>query len=834
VPGQAAQDEQSFGTQLRRLRLTAGLSQEDLAERAGLSPGTVAALEDDRRRRPYPNTLAALAHALDLPVEQRAAFMQGVSTRSPPPVTPGAPASTVPPPEPAVHYRSLPLHPTALFGRDHDVQAATTLLHPSRSNVRLLTLMGPGGVGKTRLALAIAHALREARAYADGIAFADLSSARDHRLVPAVLAESLNVHESPGRSARELVEEHVGDRQLLLVLDNLEHVLDAGPWLAAVLAHCPRVALLVTSRAALHVRAEQRYLVGPLATAPDDASLSTIAAAPAVQMFVDRAHAVMPDFHIDESVAPVVGAICRRLGGVPLAIELAAARVRLLDPETLLQRIELMLPVLLGGPKDAPERHRALRQTLDWSHALLGAAAKTLFRRLAVFKGGWTLDAAEAVCAGDQLAHEDILELASALLDNSLIARVTGRRGLQARFRMLDPVREYAEERLVEADEMADIRRRHLAWAVELIRPIRADPPDEGRVELLTAEADNLRAALRTAIDTAAVEHGLWLAVAMSLLWFVRGTYAEGRAWLNELLALPGRDGAPVARAHALTAAGHLACCQGDYVASEQHLASARALASEHNLKLVGGVAVHLQGNVARWRGDLDGALHCYESALATYRSEAHAMWEATALAHMAFVTCEQGDLARATACADRSLALFQAAHNTWGASRALRALARIAAQQREAAKALSLHQASQEFADQLADEHNRAFSIVAMADDLHSSGDTAQASQLYERGLAVAEKSGDRLLTARCVEGLATLSAERSPERAVRLAAGAHALRSSLGASGQLQERERLSAALASAQRALGAAGFVAAWNAGLHLEIPQLVVEAARCWEV
>jgi len=209
-------------------------------------------------------------------------------------------------------------------------------------------------------------------------------------------------------------------------------------------------------------------------------------------------------------------------------------------------------------------------------------------------------------------------------------------------------------------------------------------------------------------------------------------------------------------------------------------------------------------------------------------------MWEATALVHIAFITCEQGDLPRAAGCAERSLALFEAAGNTWGASRALRALARIATQQRQAARALSLHQASQSFVGRLADEHSRAFSMVAQADDLHAAGETAQASQHYQRGLAVAEKTGDRLLTARCVEGLATLAAERSPERAVRLAAGAHALRSSLGASGQVHERQRLDASLVSAQRALGAAGFVAAWNAGLQLDPSQLAVEAARCGEV
>jgi predicted ATPase len=302
-----------------------------------------------------------------------------------------------------------PYRPTPLIGREADVAATTEQLDPARSAARLLTLTGPGGVGKTRLALAVAAAL--ANAFANGVVFVDLAPVRDQRLVPATLAHALQVPGSGGRNARELLLEHLRERQLLLVLDNFEHLLGAAPLLAELLESCPRLALLVTSRTVLRLRVEQRFRVAPLA-APADQSASTevIASSPAVRLFVDRARAVEADFVLDASNARQVGAICRRLEGMPLAIELAAARVRLLRPEALLRRLERRLPLLIGGSTDLPQRQQALGSTLAWSHDLLGLAQQVLFRRLAVFAGGWTLEAAEAVCASSEFITEEVVE----------------------------------------------------------------------------------------------------------------------------------------------------------------------------------------------------------------------------------------------------------------------------------------------------------------------------------------------------------------------------------------------------------------------------------------
>jgi predicted ATPase/DNA-binding XRE family transcriptional regulator len=425
----------SLGAQLRILRQRAGLSQAALAERAGLGLATLKALERDRRPRPHPHTLARLAEAL------------GES-----PVAPAAAASQV----------RLPLPPTPLIGREADVAAIRALLAPTTGSARLVTLVGPGGVGKTRLALALAQQLLGA--YRDGLVFVDLAPLRDAQLMPATIARALDVPESSSRSAHDRLLEHLRDRQLLLVLDNFEHLLRAAPLLAELLQECARVALLVTSRTALRLRIERRVPVAPLATPPDNrASLDEVAASPAVRLFVERALVVAPDFVLDQSNAGAVSAVCRRLDGLPLAIELAAAQAGLLGPEALLHRLERRLPLLTEGAADVPERQQTLRTALAWSHDLLDPAARLLFRRLAVFVGGWSLATAEAVCADDALPAEAMLDRLQAVVDGSLVHRLDDC-GSEPRFGMLETVREYALEQLAEHEEVDAQGLRHAAY----------------------------------------------------------------------------------------------------------------------------------------------------------------------------------------------------------------------------------------------------------------------------------------------------------------------------------------------------------------------------------
>lgn len=817
----------SFGSELRRLRLLAGLSQEMLAERAGLSTASIAAYERNRRRRPYANTLASLATALELAPAERAAFMTEARESVPgleASHSANAPAENSSPPT----WPRLPRPPTALFGRELDIRAAASQLDPTRSSVRMLSLIGPGGVGKTRLALAVADELVDA--YPDGIVLVDLASIRDYRLVPAAIAQALHIDETAGRSARELVLHSLRDRRLLLVLDNLEQLLGAASLLAEVVASCPKIALLVTSRVPLRIRAEHRFMVSPLALPSHEASFESIAAAPSVRMFVDRAQVSAPGFELDDTCAPTVAAVCRRLDGNPLAIELAAARLALLGPATLLERLNNALALLEHGPVDAPQRQQTLRQTLDWSHDLLGPPEQILLRRLAVFSGGFTLSAAEIVCQGGALTPGDVLEALAMLADSSLIVPPAPGSEREPRFAMLQTVHDFAHERLTSSGEAAQVARQHLRWALSQVQPVSAEPPDPRTLTWLSDEADNIRAALRTAIDVGAVEDGLWLAVAISTLWFVRGAYREARDWLSELLALPGAEAVPGARAHGLTAAGHFAYLQTDCAAADGLLAEAESLAVDLDLVRLVGVVRHFQGNVARARGDLEDARVAFASALDTYRRVGHRMWEATALAHLGFVLYEQGDLHQAAVCAEESLELFQEAGNTWGTSRAVRLLGRVAAQQREAARALSLHEKSVALGRDLADNHDQMHSALAIADDVHSTVDAPLAWRTYHESLLLAERSGNPLLLVRSLEGLARLSAQTSPSHAVHFAAAADALRSRLGVQAQEVEQQRVNASMEVALRMLGAATFAAEWTAGRRMDIAQLVAAAQQ----
>jgi DNA-binding XRE family transcriptional regulator len=391
-PPAAADAVISFGGQLRRLRIRAGLSQEALAELADVSKATIASLEQGLRSRPHPHTVAALADALNLGSPDRLGLLEWAGAAQ---ARRGAtgPPTTAPEAMLATGRVRIPVSPSPLIGRMDEVAQASALLAPSRSHVRLLTLQGPGGVGKTRLALAVATSLGSA--FSDGVVFVDLAPLRDHRLVPATMCWTLGLREAGGQSARDLLLAYLAERQVLLVVDNFEHLLGASALLAELLAGCARLALLVTSRTALNLRGERRFEVVPLAPpAADVQSAEEVALSPAVQLFLERASAAAPDFALDATNAAAVAGVCRRLDGMPLALELAAARIPMLSPAGLLRRLERRLDLLTGGPSDLPARQRTLRDTLVWSYELLEEAERTLFRRLSVFVGGWTLEPA--------------------------------------------------------------------------------------------------------------------------------------------------------------------------------------------------------------------------------------------------------------------------------------------------------------------------------------------------------------------------------------------------------------------------------------------------------
>jgi predicted ATPase/class 3 adenylate cyclase len=428
---------------------------------------------------------------------------------------------------------NLPVQPTLLIGREREVKDALRLME--RADVRLLTLTGPGGTGKTRLALQLAAELLDE--FPDGVFFVTLAPLTNPELVIATIAQTLAVHEQAGRTVSETLGEFLAEKQLLLVLDNFEHVIEAGVEVATVIAGAPRVKAVVTSRAPIRVAAEHEYAVPSLAL-PDPGRLpqpKALTQYEAVALFIDRAQAVKTDFEVASSNAAAVAEICVRLDGLPLAIELAAARVRTLAPQAILQRLDQRLKLLVGGARDAPARQQTLHSTIDWSYRLLPEPEQLLFADLSVFVGGCTLEAAERVCGRDGV---DIFDALSSLIENSLLRQVEGEEG-ESRFLMFETIREYASERLEERGQREELRRRHAEYVLGLI-PSRDDFLGEHGPRLLRqmdAEQDNLRAALECLFEIGETDTALTLVEAVWRFWMIRGYLEEGRRWAEQAVS---------------------------------------------------------------------------------------------------------------------------------------------------------------------------------------------------------------------------------------------------------------------------------------------------------
>ena len=456
---------------------------------------------------------------------------------------------------------NLPVVRSSFVGREHELMAATALLQQSH----LLTLTGPGGIGKTRLALTIAA--EQLGRFADGVYFADLSPITDASLVPGAIAGVLTVREQPGRALLDSLAEHLRDRHLLLVLDNLEQVAKAASVVSRLLDAAPRLTVLATSRVPLRITGEQEFPVPALAL-PDSipsSDLESLAGNEAVALFVQRAAAVRPGMQLTPENAPTVVQIAMRLEGLPLAIELAASRAKFLAPDAILARLATRLRLLTTGTSDVPERHRTLRRTIEWSHDLLGSEEQRLFARLAAFSGGWTLEAAEAVCAPD--LRIDILDGLGALVDHSLVRPGESANG-DPRFTMLETIQEFAAEQLARSGEEDDLRRRHAEHFLDLAEKAELHLTREDRVVWLVRlerEEGNLRAVLDWAERTGDADTGLRTAVAIWRFWQQRGHLSEGRGRLERLLAMAGAAAPGRLRARALGALGGIAYWQNDY-----------------------------------------------------------------------------------------------------------------------------------------------------------------------------------------------------------------------------------------------------------------------------
>ena len=560
----------AFGQLLKRLRVAGDLTQEELAEQANVSARLISDLERGTVHRPRRDTVQLLADGLRLRGHEREAFIALARDRS---LTTGRDPSA----QPARRF-SLPHPPTPIVGRLKETAAAVAILIDT--DVQLLTLSGPGGVGKTRLAIEVAF--KAGAAFPDGAVFVDLAPVRDPELVPSAIAQALDLVADREESPHEVVIAALRARRLLLVLDNFEHLAAAANFIASLLATCSGLTVLATSRVPLRIRVEHEYPVGPLPL-PDQkamSSLDELARTPAVDLFVRRAEAANRTFALTSENAAEIAEIAIRLDGLPLAIELAATRIKVLAPGALLARLERRLPMLTGGAQDLPERQQTLRATLDWSHALLTSDEQMLFRRLSVFTGGCTLESAEFVAdvwsATETIIRDlpdalppdgsapltcpsspSMLDLMAGLIDKSLL-RSHDDGDEQQRFAMLETIREYGLERLIASGEESAIRVRHLTWYVDLVE--RAAPELNGADQLvwlrrLECELANIRASLGWVLERQHAEPALRLSSGLSLFWTRRGRFVEGRRWLEQALALPQPGVPPTIKANALLSA---------------------------------------------------------------------------------------------------------------------------------------------------------------------------------------------------------------------------------------------------------------------------------------
>jgi predicted ATPase/transcriptional regulator with XRE-family HTH domain/Tfp pilus assembly protein PilF len=805
----------TFADLLRQLRTAAALSQEELAERAGVSLRGISDLERGVRRAPYLNTVRMLADALALNPEDRQALLAAARPGTVP-ETAGAP------PTPAA---SLPLPLTTLLGREQDLVELIALLGPG--NVRLLTLTGAGGSGKTRLALDVAARLQGT--FPDGVVFVDLTPLRDARFVLAAIAEALGVRERPGQRLRETLTRVLAPMLLLLLLDNCEHVLGAAPEIAAMLASCPRLTVLATSREALRLRGERLFPVPPLPLPSSERveSVEAVARVPAVALFVERAIANHPGFVLSPENAPTVAAICRRLDGLPLAIELAAAWSNALPPELLLDRLEERLLVLTGGSRDLPARQRTMRDAIAWSYDLLALPEQRLFRHLAIFAGGWTLEAAQAVSGGDDELH--ILEGLEALARASLVQPVVQPDG-EWRFGMLETLREFGLERLREEDDQGlATEQAHAGYFLSLAEQAYVGLVGaEQRTWLarLDAEDANIRAALEWTFEHGSTESAMRLARALWRYWSARGRLIEGRSWLERALSLPGVAEASLrVRADAHNALGNLLGDSAEYTRARQHYEEALALRRE--MADSDGIAGGLNnlGIVAAWLGDYDGALHLYRESLELCRARHDSFGMALCLTNLGDVLLTQGDFNGAQAYHEEAFRLRELVHDAAGSAYSVYNLGEIARLRGDTAGAARYLTDSLDRFEALGEKLGIAYAECSLGDLASREGDTTRAAQLLERALRTRKEIGDKRGVIECLEALAIAAIRSGDDQAgTRLLGAAWAEREALSCPVPPSTQNEHERALDGGRMRLGAAAVEA-----LHVEGRLLTPEQA-----
>ncbi|MBI3659129.1 tetratricopeptide repeat protein [Candidatus Acetothermia bacterium] len=709
----------------------------------------------------------------------------------------------------------------------------------------LLTLMGPGGCGKTRLALQVAAELTQE--YADGVWFVELATLSDATSVPQALVSALDVREETGCPLLTLLSNYLQSKQLLLVLDNCEHLVEGCVQLVEeLLQYCPSLRIVATSREELGIAGETVWKTPPLLS-PDLQSLpskgeelvATLIQYEAVELFVERAASSDSGFRLTNQNARAIAEVCHRLDGIPLAIELAAARVKVLSLEEIAERLDNVLGLLTQGSRTALPKHQTLRAAMDWSFHLLPEPEQILLRRLSVFAGGFLLETVEAVCAqhetesgSSRTAPTEILDLMTQLVNKSLV-HVTNQHG-KVRYRLLEMVRQYAREKLEESGEATSLRQSHLDFFLRLAE--RAEPELKGADQTiwlgrLEAEHDNLRAVLRWSLQKGDIKAGLRLAGAVWWFWYVRGYLREGRKWLEEALAVKGGSGSLPARAKASNGAGVLAWSQGDYISARAFLEKSLAIGRE--LRDKQGIARLLNnlGLLAQSQGDYVAARSLYEECLVIKRELGDKQGITAPLNNLGIVAQNQGDYATARSLFEESLAIRQELGDKQGIGAALINLGYLAQNQGDYLTARSLFEKSLVVKRELGDKQGTATSLNNLALAIQSQGDYVTARSLFEESLAIRQELGDKQGIIASLSRLAGLSVVQThPGRAARLFGAAEALREAIGAPLPPSDRTDYDRQVAATRAKLGDETFAAAWTQGRAMTLEQAVEYALK----
>jgi predicted ATPase/DNA-binding SARP family transcriptional activator len=821
-------------------------------------------LHHDLNAEPDPET-TALFSELRAEARNRAARTLHTGTRPP------APGRTLPSAPPRHH---LPQPLTHLVGREKELREIKACL----ATARLVTLTGPGGVGKTRLAIQVAGELAED--YQDGICFVDLGALVDPALVLQAVASELGLREESGRPLTAILHDFLCAKQLLLVLDNFEQVLAAGPRVAELVAAAPRLKVLVTSRAVLRLRGEHRFPVPPLAL-PDPKRLprlELLSHFPAVALFIQRAVAASPEFAVTDRNARAIAEICNRLDGLPLAIELAAARIRLLPPQAMLGRFERRLPLLTGGARDLPARQQTLQATMDWSYDLLSEAERRLLRRLSLFAGGFTLEAAEAICPGEAVEADEVLDLLGQLVDKSLVLVEEGEG--EARYRLLETIRQYGAEKLRESGEGSDLRTRHRDWFLHLVEraELAMKGPDQREwLDRLETEHDNLRAALTWSLENGEAPACLRLGGSLGRFWAVRGYLAEGRERLAQVLALARARHAErepecsALWAKALRMAGVLARGQGDYGAARAFFEESLSIQRELDDKLGIAVSLNSLGSVTHAQGNYEAARSFYEESLSIRRGLGDGQGIADSLNNLGLVAQNQGDYEAARSLYEQSLAIKRELRDEGGIAALLNNLAEAAWYQGDYTSSRSLLEKSVPIWQRLGYKHGLAHSLNGLGNVAFGQGDYCEARTHYEESLAILRELGNRPGVAEllcnlagvawhegdegaarslyaeslamwrelgdkrgivgCLQGFgAAASVQRQPVRAARLFGAAAALRDALHVPLPPVDLTDYVRHLAAVRAVLGEGAFRDTWEEGQRMTLEQAIADALQ----